>query len=230
MSLPTPTEWGDTGIDWDNPGIYIPFAIVEIQQALDERYTAINVTPHAIVTYDFNGAIITRANKFPIAEDLLGGFRDALISLAPNFGDQITGLDGDTSIPTWTYTSLLTHLSASDPLPAAGYQIVMTYTMFKTLHDMINLLIYAREPDGSSVSLVSGEEISVSNATYAGAVTDYNAASPTSTSSRTHSDSIFFAAGAGSNLLNRVRQKTEITGLVTDFESSLPLKTNAILR
>lgn len=222
MSLPTPTEWGDTGIDWDNPGIYIPFALVELQAAMDERYTAINRTPHRIVTLDLNGVFISSSSSIALLKNVLGEFKKGMLDLTLDGFWHDTTQDKSspfTSFEDRTYASMLTELSVSDPLPTFAQGYLINYNMLKIWYDMINLLTVSYKPSGVLRDDTKDAEEKTGNGTnYSNASTAYTASSATSVNKRTFSSSLDIATDI---TLTRVRSKTEYTLIPTDFESIL---------
>ena len=227
-NLTTPTEWGSTGIDWSLRGFYTPLALVELQEAMREKYKAINKTPHALVDQNLTGQSLSisfmRQFKTAITDILNDDSQGSGNGALDRWHDTSQDLSSPvTEIAQLGYTEILANLEIDDPLPDGIPGRLISYDMLKGLKDILDHMTVTTRywyAEGLSVTITDGQQkISPLSGTYANVASGYVSFTPVTTTLDSFSTSILTPSGGMT--LERVRHKYTIANIPTDFNSIL---------
>jgi len=193
MSNPDPTEWTSNGLDWSKRGIPLVDALRAIQAAYNERWKAAGepatTNGPAFRALDFtDGHVITLSND-------ISPMGQAIIELFQYFWDTDTfaeGATGETGLspnptflvgPTvWTTARIAAHRGIAHidtDANTVNPPLYISYDILLQYYDYLNLLTLVKIDEDIAAGDLTRKKKFGEGDTYALAVTDYNANTPT---------------------------------------------------
>ena len=236
LNLDTPIEWGSTGFDWDLGG-HIPFAIIELQEAMREKYKALKRTPHTFVDEDLTGRLIN-ADLFEEMSDVFLDLFEQEIDGSGNIVDDVITSNyywhdttQDISSPvaefsTLNYQRVLEILNIAEYTDLFNDGKLINLVALKIYKDILDLMTVLKVKSSTSTKLVNlsltgGQEKSATGSNVYGTVAaNYISATPISTSDTVESLS-YIVVATGHYYLHRRRHKSLISDIPTDFQSTI---------